>query len=163
MPPTWPIELSLFDFVDDFARQITGGHPKPSEVVEQSAGIVVFCESFFDQLFAQVLDCPITGFDPTSKRKASRLAAGLAGPLAGSPNLRALVALFEGFCDMYLDVIKGSYGSSEITYLRFHDNYMQRLLKRALAWAKEAPYDDLAARIESAQQGYSAAIGAMRW
>ncbi len=162
MPTSSPIELTLFDFVDEFAQQIQMGSPTPLEVVTVSSGIVVFCESFFDQLFAHVLDCPITGFDPESKRAASRLAEEMKGAET-STELRALVALFEKFCDMYLDVIKGSYGAAEITYRRFHQTYMRRLLDRAGRWAEQASHSDLAARIAQARNAYDQAIGAMRW
>lgn len=163
MPAASPIELKIFDFIDDFARKIRGGNPTPSTVVVQTDGIVVFCESFFDQLFVRVLGASITGFDPPSKRKGVALVSRETGPLANSASLRALVTLFESFCDMYQDVIEGSYGAAEITYARFHDRYMSRLLDRALAWAREGSSQELADRIALAHLVYSDAIGAMQW
>jgi hypothetical protein len=163
MPASSPVELTLFDFVDEFASQVRMGNPKARETVVGSSRIVVFCESFFDQFFAKVLHSAITGFDPDSKRKAARMAEQLKGEPPSSAELRALVALFESFCDMYLDVIKGSYGAAEITYARFHQNYMRRLLERAGRWAEQVPYPDLAARIAQARSVYTEAIGAMRW
>ncbi len=163
MPTSSPIELTLFNFVDEFAFQITSGTPGPLEEVADSSSIIVFCESFFDQLFAHALDCPITGFDPDSKRKAARLAEELKGDAQTSLELRALVALFESFCDMYLEVIKGSYGAAKITYTRFHQNYMRRLLDKAQKWAEQAPYPDLALRITQASSIYTQAVGARKW
>jgi hypothetical protein len=64
---------------------------------------------------------------------------------------------------MYQDVIGGSYGAEDITYGAFHDKYLSRLLDRALAWAREVPFEDLADRIALAQLACADAVGAMRW
>ena len=163
MLPQSPIELSLFDFVDEFARGLEGGVPEGSDSVVDNSTVVMFCESFFDQLFASVLHCPITGFDTRSKHKAARLAekSRTATPL--SQELRKLVSLFESFCDMYQDVIKGSYGAGEITYSKFHQKYMSRLLERAELWAGQEGYSDLQTRIAAARTRYDEAVEGMLW
>jgi hypothetical protein len=157
-----PIELRLFDFVDEFAREVDTGTREPGEELPKGAQIVVFCQSFFDQLFAKVLKHPITGLDPESKRKAARLAEEL--KVKGvSPELRRLIVLFEGFCDLYAEVVDGSYGAETITYRQFHEKYMVRLLDRAWTWAVHASYPDLAERIDQARTTYKHAIEAKNW
>ncbi|MGH9126910.1 MAG: hypothetical protein ACRDZ8_19595 [Acidimicrobiales bacterium] len=163
MPPSSPIELDLFDFVDIFARAVKAGDPQPRRVVSPGDGAVVFCGGFFEQLFRRVLASPISGFDPASKRRAARLVEGAGGAQAVSPGLLALVTFFESFCDMYQDVLEGSYGSAEITYAEFHTRYLSRLIERALVWAREVPYEALADRIALAQLVYADAIVAMQW
>lgn len=163
MPPSSPIELDLFDFVDNFALSIKAGNPNRERAVTAGDAVIGFCTSFFAQFFANVLACPITGFDPASKRKASRLAEAGGDTLAVSPGQRLLVTSFESFCDMYQDVVDGSYGAAEITYTTFHDRYLSRLLEHALAWARELPYEALADRIALAQLVYSDAATVMKW
>ena len=118
---------------------------------------------FFDQLFARVLKRPIRGFASESKRMAVRLAEELKSENSEPRELRALIALFEKFCDVYSELIAGSYGAGNITYKQFHERYVRRLLTRAEAWARVAPYPDLAARIRDALTAYDNAIEAMQW
>jgi hypothetical protein len=160
---TSPIALELFDFVDEFAGEVHAGKLQPLDVVTGSAQIVVFCESLFDQLFANVLKRPIEGFTPGSKRSAARLAEEPKNKTSVPRELRSLIALFEKFCDMYSELISGSYGVGEITYKQFHEKYVRRLLERCEAWAEKAPYPDLSSRIHSALEGYDDAILAMKW
>ena len=163
MPTTSPVETSVFDFVDDFARRITRGDPKPLETVAESSSIITFCKSFFDQFFASVLDCPITSFDPDAKRQAARLAEQRRGDPSTPDEVRRLITLFEKFCDMYQGVIRGSYGAEAITYAEFHRNYVRLLLDRALQWAQQAQQQALADRIILARRTYADAVAAMKW
>src|SRR4051794_34437397 len=109
-----PIELSLFDFVDEFATEMRRDGLKdglnPLDTLAANSRIVTFCESFFVQFFANVLNTEIDGFDSQSKRAASDLAVGLRDDKAKA-SVRALIALFEKFCDMYADIIGGAYGA----------------------------------------------------
>jgi hypothetical protein len=160
---TSPISLELFDFFDEFASGVLAGEPQPLAAVTDDARIVVFCTSFFDQFFAEVLHRPIEGFTPQSKRLAARLAEELRKEESVPGELRSLIALFEKFCDVYSELISGSYGVGEITYKQFHEKYVRRLLERAEAWAEKAQYPDLSARIHSAREVYDHAIQAMKW
>jgi hypothetical protein len=158
-----PIALTLFDFCEEFAGEVRAGKPQPSMAVTEDARIVVFCASFFDQLFAHVLERPIEGFTPESKRAAARLAEELKKDPGQPDELRSLIPLFEKFCDMYSELIGGSYGAGEITYKQFHEKYVSRLLARAQAWAEKAKYLDLGARIHAALEAYEGAIRTMKW
>jgi hypothetical protein len=159
-----PISLELFDFIDDFARAVRAGNPRPSAAVTEGAEIVVFCESFFDQLFANVLKRPIEGFTSSSQKIAARLAEAMhkqePPPLK---ELRALIALFEGFCEMHEELILGSYAAGQISYGEFHNKYMCELLALAGDWASAAGKRELAERIETALTVYDEATGAKRW
>lgn len=158
-----PISLALFDAIDDFARDVRGGDPKPLAAVTVGVEIIVFCESFFDQLFANVLNCQIQGFNPQSQNSASRLAEELKRDPNSSAPLRSLIGLFENFCEVYSQLISGSYAEGEITYRQFHELYVSRLLERAKAWAEKSDLPDLADRIDSALEVYDNAILAMKW
>ena len=50
----------------------------------------------------------------------------------------AFIALFEGLCDMYTEVVQGSYGGEAITYEDFHQNHTIELLDESYSWAKSA-------------------------
>jgi hypothetical protein len=154
------IELSLFDFIDDFADEVQDESIDRDDTVEKSSPIISFCETFFDQFFA-ALGHNISGFNDDAKRDASELAERLRLRADTKP-MRVVIALFEEFCEMYDDVL-GSYGSGSITYDEFHADYMTRLLKRANQWANAKGLDALAERITAARTVYDTAIKAKRW
>jgi hypothetical protein len=160
MPPACPIELHLFDFVDEFAESVKSGKIKDVEDVEASSGIVEFCEEFFNQFLAAV-GVPVLGFGPTSKAKASAAAIKRRDDPA-EVTVRSLLALFEKFCDLHSEVLGGDYGSAKITYEEFHADYMRKLLARAAEWA-EGDYPQLAVRVKAAHEVYDEALEAKGW
>ncbi len=157
-----PIELSLFAFIDEFAAQVKGGDPGPLDKLSGDSKVIVFCQSFFVQFFGKVLDVEIDGFDAVAKRAAAGLAVDLQGEQTKAP-IRAIIALFEKFCDMYADVVAGSYAASEITYRVFHRQYVSRLLGKAEAWAGADGHTALSAQIAKSRTVYEAAISQMKW
>jgi hypothetical protein len=157
-----PIELSLFDFVDEFATEISKDGLNPLDTLAANSRIIEFCESFFVQFFANVLHTEIEGFDSQSKRAASGIAIALKDDKT-KKLVRVLIALFEKFCDMHADVIGGAYGAAEITYTTFHRQYIQRLLRRAAEWAKMAQLAELEARIVQSQKRYDEAAKSRKW
>ncbi|MFI4990319.1 MAG: hypothetical protein ACHQHO_05325 [Solirubrobacterales bacterium] len=157
-----PVEPSLFDFVDEFAAEVQKGELSPLETLAANARIITFCESFFVQFFANVLGKEIEGFDPQAKRSAAGIAIELKDDQAQAP-VRALIGLFEKFCDMYADIIGGAYGAAEITYASFHRLYVGRLLRRAAEWAAAADLDELETRIVQSQQRYEDAVKSRKW
>lgn len=104
---TSPIEPSLFDFVETFAGEVADGSVTGTGTVEESSAIIDFCESFFDQFFANVVRVPILGFGPTSKALAARAAVDLRDDEMAKP-VRSLIALFEKFCDLHGGVTSGA-------------------------------------------------------
>lgn len=156
------IEPSLFDFVDEFADQIKEGELGSLDTLAANSGIITFCESFFVQFFANVLGQEIEGFDPVAKRAAAGIVVDLQGDKTKAPD-RALISLFEKFCDMYADVLAGAYGAADITYMSFHQQYMRRLLQRAGEWAKAHGHDDLGQRIEQSRKRYDEAVKSRKW
>jgi hypothetical protein len=158
-----PVALELFDFVDEFARDVRGGKITAFQVVVGDDTIVIFSESFFDQFFANVLSRPIKQFSAASKRDAGRLAEELRSEAAATRESRALIALFEGFCDMYGELINGSYGAGDIPYRDFHGAYLSPLLEEAEAWAAQAQEPDLLARVKAASKAEREAVSAAKW
>lgn len=90
-----PIALELFNFIDEFARDVRAGEITADQTVTSDDTIVIFGEAFFDQFFANVLKSPIEQFSATSKREAGRLAEELRSEQGATAASRALIALFE--------------------------------------------------------------------
>ncbi|MGN6372325.1 MAG: hypothetical protein ACTHM1_04960 [Solirubrobacteraceae bacterium] len=157
------IALELFDFVDEFAHEVDEGTITADQTVAVDDTMVIFSESFFDQFFANVLKRPIEQFSAASKRDAGRLADELRNEAAATGELRALIALFEGFCDMYGELINGSYGAGDITYADFYRSYLEPLLEDAEAWAEQAQDPELLARLQAASQAQHDAVSAAKW
>lgn len=158
-----PIALELFDFIDEFARDVRAGEITALQTVTSDDTIVIFSESFFDQFFANALKRPIRQFSSTSKREAGRLAEELRSEEAATAASRALIALFEGFCDMSGELINGSYGAGDIDYRDFHLAYLSPLLEEAEAWAAHAQEHDLLARVQAASDAERKAVSAAKW
>lgn len=157
-----PIDLRLFDFIEEFAAEVQKGSVDLGETVEKNSLIVTFCESFFEQFFA-ALDYEISGlFDYTAKEEAAELVVRLRLE-KGTEHTRAVIALFEFFCDMYADVEGGLYGNGPVSYRRFYTDYMKRLLRRAREWAKTEGVDELAERIAYVSTIYDRAMKSQRW
>jgi hypothetical protein len=156
-----PIEPTLFDFVEVFAGEVEAGGITGAGTVDESSAIIEFCESFFDQFFANVLHIQILGFGATSKNLASR-AAVERRDAAALKSVRSLIALFERFCDLHGEVLGGDYGSAKITYRKFHADYMRKLLERAERWAGETD-EPLAVRIRAAREHYDRAMRSQGW
>jgi hypothetical protein len=69
---------------------------------------------------------PIEGFTTESKRAATRLTEELKKDQGQPDELRSVIPLFEKFCDMYSELIGGSYGAGEITYKQFHEKICEQ-------------------------------------
>jgi hypothetical protein len=159
-----PIDLSLFDFIEEFATEVQEGNVDLGETVATSSPIVTFCESFFEQFFA-AMDYEISGlFDYTAKEEAAELALRLRHENEeGTLHTRAVIALFESFCDMYDDAEGGLYGYGPVSYRKFYTDYMKRLLRRAHEWAETEGIDELAERIAYVGSIYDRAMKSQRW
>ena len=158
-----PIELSLFDFVDEFAAEVEIGSVEGQHTLEEDSPLLIdFCEAFFDQFFA-ALGYNISSFHPASKRQASELVERLRLKEGDTQHTRMIITLFESFCDMYEDIADGSYGSWSVTYAEFHADYMLRLLEGAQEWAATEGFKELVDRITDACNAYNVAITAKGW
>lgn len=155
------VQPSLFDFVSDFADEVKAGKIEELATLEESSGIIVFCESFFEQFFATV-GLSIDGFNLRGKRAAAGLAETMTRSDETAP-VRALVSLYERFCDMYVDLVGTSFGDGTITYQVFHADYMRRLLKRALDWVTTAGHHDVIVPLTKAIGDYDEAMKKMKW
>jgi hypothetical protein len=155
-----PVELALFDLLDEYSAAIVAGEVTSGRRVATSSKIIIFLQSFFEQLFASCFALQLEAFDDESKRMSVELRHGR----DVTEKLRPVVSAFEEVCDLYPDIIGASYGGgSEATFRRFHKRYLPRLLRSAAAWANGADERDLAARITESAQAYNSAIGAAKW
>lgn len=159
---TSQLDPGLFDFICDFAGEVANGTVAKLDTVEESSPIIVFCESFFEQFFGNALKAPITGFDQVSKGVAADQAEELKLQ-DGTKETRRIVALFEKFCDLHADVVGGTYGAGSITYQRFHSDYMRRLLRATLDWARDEQAADLTVAVDSAMIAYENAMVTKGW
>lgn len=153
------IELSLFDFIDELADDVSNGTLDWQESIDGSSASVLFCESFFDQFFA-TLGHDISGFTHRAKVRASKLALRLRqNDKSSTTHTRKIIVMYEEFCDMY-DDISGGYGhETPTTYEDFHMNYLSRLLRITKEWADSRDYNELADRISDAQETLNRAMG----
>jgi hypothetical protein len=157
-----PVEPSLFTFVDEFVDEIKNRKRKPLDTLAANSRIITFCEAFFAQFFANVLDEEIVGFDFAAKRTAAGIAIALAKDKTKA-EIRKLVALFEAFCEMHDDLLGGYGGAPDLTYRAFHREYMLRLLRGARDWAKADGHSELCERITAAYDNYVKAVKELKW
>jgi hypothetical protein len=158
-----PVTLKLFEFVDEFAGDVRAKKITALQTVAGDDKIVIFSEGFFDQYFANVLEQPIRQFSAASKRAAGQLAEELRSEGAATRESRALIALFEDFCDMYGELINGSYGAGNIAYRDFCAGYLSPLLEDVETWAKHAGEAELLARVQAASRVEREAVSAAKW
>jgi hypothetical protein len=158
------IEPGLFEFVDEFAKQVQGGEFKPDDKLDANFRIMVFCENFFGQFFANALKTEMEGFDQSAKRKAAGVALDRQSEKGERARAtRALIAMFERFCDLYADALGGEYAEAAITLRYFHQEYLYKLLRRAEEWAKAWGDEALSKRIGESLERYTEAVGSQKW
>lgn len=146
------IELSLFDFVDDFIGE--QGERDPDQIFAGSV-LITFLESLFDQFFAAI-GSPITGANRKAKAEASDLAERMRIEGADSTLVRTVIVDFEGFCDLRIDLggdYSGSSGTKETLY-----ELVQEALGDIVAWAEALPEEQLAKRAREALDGFENAL-----
>lgn len=161
---TGGISPSLFDFIDELATGIRQQSIDRDDLVEQDSTALTFCESLFDQFFGAI-GLPITGFDPSNKELAGTRAEEMrADPSADVPSIRRLIALYEGFCDMYAD-LRSDYGGDVVplTFYTFHTDYLSDLLDATADWARETEFPGLVERVMASQREYHDAIENSAW
>lgn len=155
------ISLSLFGYIDDYADAIREGSHQDSDEFDPAWEIFGFCENFFNQFFA-LFDVHIKGFTQRSREAATELIERMRSSNEGTAEARAIIVLYEEFCDMAANT-KGGYGEpSTMDVLSFHEEYLSELLSAALTWAQSASNDALAERILSANRNYMSAVEATR-
>lgn len=154
------VSESLFDIVDEYAKDIRDGKAVPKRSLSRSSKLLLFCESFFEQFFRGEFDLRIQAFDQEEKRKAVRLRLQDDRP---SPEARRLIALFERLCDEYPDFVGAGYGGSPSAWKRFHRQHVPRLLERAHSWATTKGSSTLSDRISASRRGYDGALAGADW
>jgi hypothetical protein len=159
-----PIDLRLFDFIEEFAIEVQKGNVDLGETVATDSPILTFCKSFFEQFFAATLDYQISRlFDYTAREEAAELAVRLRLENKGNTtHMRAIISLFESFCVTYSDD-GGLYGDGPVSYRKFYNDYMKRLLRRAREWAEAEGIDALAERIAYVGEFYDRAMKSQKW
>lgn len=149
-----PVEPKLFLLVERYANGLSSGEVAPED--ELAPEVVAFCVNFFQQFLQNEAGLEITGIDDASKEAAIRRRLELGQDKRTLP-VRRLIVMFQDLCDMWPDIVEGSYESSESPSRQFHKIYMPRLLKRIEDWAGASGYSDIANSAEAAARTLNAA------
>lgn len=161
---TIAISVAVFDFIDELATGIRQEEFDRDDVVDQDSTAMTFCESLFDQFFGSI-GLRISGFGRPEKEAAGARAEELRNDSKkDTSHVRLVIALYEGFCDMY-DDLKSDYGGDvvSLTYEIFHTDYLTDLLEAVQSWAQAEGQESLADRIERARAEYNDAIESSAW
>lgn len=149
-----PVEPKLFLLLERYANALSRGEVEPEG--ELRPEVVTFCVNFFQQFLQNVVGLEITGIDDESKAAAIRRRLELGQETRTRP-IRSLIVMFQDLCDMWPDLVEGTYDTSESPFRRFHKIYMPRLLKRIEDWARAGGYPDIANRAVAAARTFDAA------
>jgi len=152
---------TLFDLVVQYAAELQSGIEFKNSVVPETSPILTFCQNAFAQFFDNELDSEIHGFDFRLKLKAARLRRKRKDDL--SQQAKALISLYEQFCDIYDSVLGAGYGGSASVLEAFHTRFVVRLLERLRALFGAKMNRELRARADEALTTYKAAIKDYDW
>jgi len=137
------VDPSVFAFIKELADQIRSGRVHRCDPVRFHSRAVVFCDSFFGQLFSS-LGCQVSGFGERSREAVGSFTSRSRDQLpdnADSRLLRVLIVKFEKFCDIH-DYIDGNgYGRSRssVDYGHLHTDYLASLLQAIVEWSGVSP------------------------
>lgn len=149
------VEPQLFDLLDEYVESIRSGGAGATQSVRGSSRVIVFLQSFYEQLFAYCFDLELQAFDDESKRLVVEMRHGREVPNGLIP----IVSDFELLCDLYPDIIGASYGGgSTATFQRFHRRFLPHLLRSVAAWSRETGSDELSRRAEQSEYALRAAL-----
>ncbi|HLM86329.1 MAG TPA: hypothetical protein VK272_09095 [Solirubrobacteraceae bacterium] len=159
--PEHVVSPTLLDSIDKYVEQLDAGTAISGDVVPETSPVISFMENAFAQFFENETHSEITGFDSKAKKKASRLRRTKKAGL--SAEARAIIALFEQYCDIHEDVLGAGYGGQASVLEEFHFKYVVRLLERISALAKKKSDDELQEHTERSLVAFLAAIEAYDW
>jgi hypothetical protein len=159
--PEHVISPALLDSIDEYVDQLNAGTAISDNVVPETSPVISFMENAFAQFFENETHSEITGFDSKAKKKASRLRRTKKADL--SAEARAIIALFEQYCDIHDDVLGAGYGGQESVLEEFHFKYVVRLLERISALATHKDDDELREHTETSLLAFVEAIEHYDW
>lgn len=155
---TAPISATLLETVGSYAEWL-----RSNETVTPArrSQILSFAEAVFEQFFRAEFSHQITGFWAGNKREAVRLRTEHDKP----KEVTQIVALFEQFCDAYVDLTGAGYGGGSQAALRdLHRKLVPRLLARLGSWLAQSGEPELANTASVSRERYMEAIkGRRKW
>lgn len=158
--PEHVISLSLFDSIDEYAALLESGNAFVRKVVPETSPVVSFCENAFAQFFQNVVEVEITGFDEKDQKRCARLRRAKRDL---PQQMRALMALFEQFCEVIEDVLGAGYGGQATVLEEFHTVYVLRLLDRIIDLGQLLEDEELTGRAEDAYGTFEYAASNYDW
>lgn len=159
--PEHVVSPALFDSIDEYVEQLEAGTALSGTVVPETSPIISFTENAFAQFFENGVGKEIIGFDTMAKIEAARLRR--AGKEKLPKPVRALISLFEQFCDIHDDVLGAGYGGQASVLRDFHSKLVIRLLQRLGALADALGDGELRDRASSSLEAFSHAIDGFAW
>lgn len=155
VPRASPIEPTLFDRVVAYAGLIENHTVSIDNYVKKTTGIVIFCQSFFEQFSKNVLGATLRAFDADAKAVAVHLRLEL-----GDRDLpkQRLIAEFEALCELWDGALGFEYDSSRDDVREFHKNFMPDLLTDIVDWSRTTADTPLIDAASQARDVYSRAI-----
>lgn len=159
--PEHVISPALLELIDEYVEQLNSGVAISGNIVPQTSPVISFMENAFAQFFENATHNEITGFDYKAKKKAARLRLTMKASL--SAETRAIMALFEQYCDIHEDVLGAGYGGQASVLDDFHFKYVARLLERILALAEQLGDEELRQHTATSLVAFIAAIEAHDW
>jgi hypothetical protein len=154
------IEPRLFDFVVEYADEISAGQVIPGRARGKTSKAITFCENAFAQFFAAEFGHDLTGFNMRAKRQAVDLRLANRDR---SPEVLQIITIYETFCDDFPDIMGAGYGGGMLSWNRLHTRLIPRFLDRLNLWAIARRDLDLARAIQESSRRYSTAIRKVGW
>src|SRR4051794_25339492 len=129
-------------YVDDYVAEVSIDAALGEEALDSDSQLVVFYRELFAQLFANVIEEPITGISQRSGERARELyrQRGSTWP----PPLRDLVRDFQHFCKIYPDLLGEGYGGGSEEISELHFDLLPSVLTNLERWAESEGEQTLA-------------------
>jgi hypothetical protein len=146
------ISAEVLDFVDDYVAAHGGEEEHSDERVGADAFLLNFCRSQFEQLFANVIGEPITGFNLSNAAKANVLRRR--NRRVWSQPLRRLTGDFQRCCKMYPDLVGAGYSDDSEAMTEFHLDFIPKILLHLWEWAEAEDETALAQAAAETRDAY---------
>lgn len=127
----------IFDGLGPYLQALSEGEIS-FDGEELNDDIVIFCETFFEELFNTEFGYEAGSPSAENKRWAVWKRVKLEST-GNRPELCALIVYFEKLCDLWPDIKQASYAEAPLGFVYlFHEGYILPLLERIHAWAIKA-------------------------
>lgn len=142
----------LARYIEDYVEETDIGGALGSSL-DSDSNLIVFCQGFFSQFFANVIGEPIETIGARSAQRANVL---LRRRRAGfSATVKRLIRRFQHFCKLYPDLLGERYGGGLDAVAAFHFEFVPAFLLEIEAWATEEREEPLKQAIGDARAAYA--------